>query len=214
MRDLVLIGNSHAGRECYHLFQDMLEHDCALRETMRFKGFLSHKGYRGNLGKLSEFLLGSDNDYSVESNDYFAICIGDNGIRREIYENLSAKGAKFFTLLSPFAHISRDIALGQANIIGYGCAFSCDIRIGNANYFNSQVTLGHDVLVGDYNFLAYQTTLLGNAGIGSCNHFGPRSLLLDRGRVGNDNRTAPGAILYKGCGNGRLMAGNPAVPVE
>ncbi|MDR3362186.1 MAG: transferase [Desulfovibrio sp.] len=213
MRNLVLVGNSHAGRECYHIFKDMLEHDCALRGTIRFKGFLSHNGYRGNLGKLAEFLLGSDNEYAMESNDYFSICIGDNRIRREIYENLNARGAKFFTLLSPFARVSRDIVLGNANIVGYGCAFSCDIRVGNANYFNSQVTLGHDVLIGDYNFLAYQATLLGGTRIGSGNHFGPRSLLLDRGRVGDNNRIAPGAFLYKGCGNERFMAGNPALPV-
>ncbi|MDR1659499.1 MAG: transferase, partial [Desulfovibrio sp.] len=68
--------------------------------------------------------------------------------------------------------------------------------------------------IGDYNFLAYQSTLLGGARIGSGNHFGPRSLLLDRGRVGDNNRMAPGAFLYKGCGNERLMAGNPALPVE
>jgi acetyltransferase-like isoleucine patch superfamily enzyme len=214
MRNLVIIGNSHAGRECHQIFQDMLEHDAASRKTIRFKGFLSHKGYQGNLGTLSELLIGSDSDYLIENDDCFAIGVGDNGIRREIYEDLKARGANFFTLLSPFAAVSRDIALGDANIIGYGCAFSCNIRVGDANYFNSQVTLGHDVVIGDCNFLAYQTVLLGGARIGNGNHFGPRSLLLDRGRVGDNNRMAPGAFLYKGCGSGRLMAGNPAVPVE
>lgn len=220
MRNLIIVGNSHAARECHQIFQDMLEHDATLRKTIRFKGFLSYKDYKGNLGKLAGMQIGSfdpsggsNNEYRLKGNDCFAIAIGDNGIRREVYETLDSGGANFFTLLSPFARISRDIACGNANIIGYGCAFSCDIQVGNANYFNSQITLGHDVVIGDYNFLAYQATLLGGARIGNSNHFGPRSLLLDRGKVGNNNRIAPGAFLYKGCYNDRWMAGNPAIPL-
>jgi acetyltransferase-like isoleucine patch superfamily enzyme len=212
MQNLVIIGNSHAGRECYYLFKDMLEHDAALRTTVRFKGFLGHEGYAGNLGELAPLLLGDDTDYIPESEDRFAIGIADTGLRRAVYENLQARGSAFFTLLSPFAQISRDIRWGDANIIGHGCAFSCGITVGNANYFNSAVILGHDARIGNYNFFGPRSSVLGSTRIGDGNRAGAHSLVLEKARIGHGNSIAPGAVIYKGCGNGRFMIGNPALP--
>jgi len=214
MRNLVIIGNSHAGRECQYIFKDMLEHDAALRETVRFKGFLSHQGYAGNLGELSPLLLGDDAAYAVESDDCFTVGIADTRLRRVVYENFLAKGVAFFTLFSPFAQVSRDIRLGNANIIGHGCAFSCDITVGDANYFNSAVILGHDVRIGSYNFFGPRSTVLGSAHIGDANRFGAHSLILEKARIGNNNGITPGSVLYKGCGNDRVIGGNPALPLD
>ena len=214
MKHLIVVGNSHAGRECYHIFKDMLEHDAALCANMRFKGFLSHKGHGGNLGELSELLLGSDTDYTPESGDRFAIGIADTRLRRAAYENLRAKGAAFYTLLSPFAQVSRDIRLGDANIIGHGCAFSCDIIVGDANYFNSAVILGHDAHIGSYNFFGPRCTMLGSVHIGDENRFGAHSLALEKARIGHGNTIAPAAVVYKGCGSGKFLGGNPALSLE
>jgi len=211
---LVIIGNSHAGRECYHTFRDMLEHDADLRARMRFKGFLSHEGYAGNLGELSPLLLGDDTVYAPESGDCFVVGIADTRLRRAVYENFQAKGAVFFTLISPFAQVSRDIRLGDANIIGHGCAFSCNAKVGDANYFNSAVILGHDAHIGSYNFFGPRSTVLGAARIGDGNLFGAHSLVLERARIGNGNNIAPAAVVYKGCGNGRVLAGNPALSLD
>jgi acetyltransferase-like isoleucine patch superfamily enzyme len=211
MHNLIIIGNSHAGRECYHIFKDMLEHDADLRKSVRFKGFLSHDGYAGNLGELAPLLLGDDTTYPMEGDDCFAIGIADTGLRRVAYDNFQAKNAAFFTLLSPFAQVSRDIRWGSANIIGHGCAFSCDITIGDANYFNSAVILGHDVRIGNNNFFGPRSTILGSARIGDENSFGAHSVVLERARIGNGNSIAPASVIYKGCGNNRKLAGNPAL---
>ena len=214
MQNLIIIGNSHAGRECYHLFRDMLEYDNILADTVRFAGFLSYNDYSGDLHGLENMFLGSVNKYAINPSDVFAIGIADTVIRQQVYEDMKKKEVRFFTLLSPFAHVSRDIQIGEANIIGFGCAFSCDIEIGNANYFNSSIVLGHDVSIGDYNFLGPGAMVLGSASIGTGNLFGARSIVLDKASVGDCNRIAPAAVVYKGCGNNRRMAGNPALYID
>ena len=214
MKNLVIVGNSHAARECYAIFSDMLEHAPTLRSSIQFKGFLAHNGFSGNLQKLAQHGLGSDAEYCIEPGDCFAIGIGDTQLRLNVYYELESKGVEFFTLQSPFSCISRDCILGKANIIGHGCALSCDILIGNANYLNSGNTLGHDVRIGDGNFLGPQAMLLGGVHIGNGNRLGARSLVLEQCRIGNSNIIAPGAVVYKGCSDGKRLAGNPALCVD
>jgi carbonic anhydrase/acetyltransferase-like protein (isoleucine patch superfamily) len=56
--------------------------------------------------------------------------------------------------------------------------------------------------------------IMGGAVIGSQNSFGVQAVVLDKAKVGDGNTVAPGAFVYKGCGDGRLMAGNPAVDLR
>lgn len=214
MKNLVIVGNSHAARECYTIFSDMLEHEPTLRSSIQFKGFLGHKGFAGNLQKLGQYDLGSDTEYCIKPGDCFAIGIGDTHLRLSVYNELESKSVEFFTLQSPFANICRDCVVGKGNIIGHACAFSCDIIIGNANYLNSGNVLGHDVRIGDGNFFGPQAMLLGGVHIGNGNRLGARSLVLEQCRIGNSNIIAPGAIVYKGCSDGKRLAGNPALCVD
>ena len=78
---------------------------------------------------------------------------------------------------------------------------------------NGSVTLSHDVCVGDANFFGPFALLLGGCTVGSRNMVAVKTTILANARVGNDNMLAPGCFVYKGCGNGVRMAGNPAVKI-
>ena len=74
--------------------------------------------------------------------------------------------------------------------------------------------VGHDAQIGDANYFGTYSMIAGNALVGSRNSFGVGAVALERTKIGNDNTIAPGAYLYKGCGDGRLMAGNPALDIS
>lgn len=207
-RQVVIIGNSGAARECYWNARAMLG-DC-----FSFRGFLAFEGFSGQLKELSALEVGHDDSYTPASTDEFVIGIGNPALRAKAYAKWKERGAHFLNLVHPFSFIPPDTVMGEANIITCACHFSCNVTIGNANYFNGNVVLGHDVCVGDANFFGPFSLAMGGVTIGSRNAFGIRSAVLPEATIGDENTLAPGAFVYKGCGTGRLMAGNPALDMR
>lgn len=213
MRRLWIIGNSGAARECFWIFKDMLAADAGLEQECRFGGFLSWGGYPSNLKDLDACFRGPAEKYAPEPGDVFAIGIGAPRLRAAVYAAMKERGASFFTLMHPLSDINPSARIGEANIFQRACSVFCDASLGNANYLNGAVNLSHDVVAGDANFFGPFSLLLGNSRVGSRNMLAVHVTLLPESRVGDDNIIAPGSIVYKGCGNGRRMAGNPALPM-
>jgi acetyltransferase-like isoleucine patch superfamily enzyme len=208
-RKAVILGNSGAARECYWLLRDvMLE-----RGDLAFRGFLSFEGHAGELRDLAGLALGSDDSYAPAPDDEFIIGIGLPSLRLAAFRKWKAKGARFMNLTHPTVKCVGEIKSGEGNVLAHNCYISCDAALGNANYLNGSVVIGHDARMGDGNFFAPFSIVLGNARIGSGNSFGVHSAVLAGAKIGSNNTIAPGAYVYKGCGDNRVMAGNPALDV-
>lgn len=211
MRRLFIIGNSGAARECYWLFEDMLQADSSLRRTHRFGGFLSWRNFPANLKSLEDLLRGEAEEHEISEDDRFAIGIADPSIRRIVFDSFKARGARFMTLRHPWTDISPTATIGEGNIFQRGSTVFCDVTVGNANYFNGAVNLSHDVAVGNYNFVGPFSLFLGGSRAGEENMIATQCTLLPKACIGNRNILAPGCMIYKGCRNGCRMAGNPAL---
>lgn len=205
---VVIVGNSGAARECYWLLRTAQEADNA---TPAFKGFLAWKGYAGQLCELTRFSLGNSEDYQAAPDDVFVIGIGKPALRLEVYAWLKGIRARCYTLRHPNVYICPSVSMGEANIFQRDCVVQANAIIGNANFFNGGVVVGHDAMVGDGNTFNLHTGISGNVRLGVANQFAPRSLILEHARVGSWNVFAPGAVVYKGCKDHCLMAGNPAL---
>lgn len=209
-KQLVIIGNSGAARECYWLAQDCIK----AGQKMTFKGFLAFESYSGDLADLSPFLIGDDDAYSPGPEDVFAIGIGLPGLRCKVYEKWKKKDVEFINLIHPTVPIIGDVKLGDGNIIACASYISCNATLGNANYLNGSVVIGHDVIVGDCNFFGTFSLLLGGARVGNRNSFAIHSAAMPHAHIGNDNTILPAAYIYKGCRNEKVMAGNPAINIK
>ena len=210
MRNVVIIGNSGAARECHWLLGDIAQHE----PDLAFKGFLAFEGYAGDLRGLSHLQLGNDDDYVPEPGDVFVIGIGEPKLRQNAFDKWKQRGAAFINLIHPFTRIHQDVQIGEANIVSCACSIACGSVIGNANYLNGAIILGHDVRIGNANFFAPGVIAIGEVSIGSRNSFGVHSTVLAKAKIGNDNTIAPGAFIYKGCRHNTIMAGNPALRVD
>ena len=208
-QNVVIIGNSGAARECYWLLRVVLQQ----REDITFRGFLSFEGYKGDLRELCQTEMGVDDDYTAQSNDFFVIGIAAPGLRAKAWAKWKARGAVFMNLIHPACIMPEKISMGEGNIITAACSFSCNVTVGNANYFNGGVVVGHDVCIGDANLFGTYSMIMGNTVVGSRNSFGMGAAVLEKAKIGNDNTIAPGSYVYKGCRDGCLMAGNPALDI-
>ncbi|MDL2307133.1 transferase [Desulfovibrio sp. OttesenSCG-928-C06] len=205
-RELVIIGNSGAARECYWLAQDMIK----VGADFTFKGFLAFEGYEGDLKELSGYFLGSDDEYTPDTHDVFSIGIGHAELRRRVYSKWKDRGVVFKNLIHPTAAIQESSSLGEANIVARDAAISCNVNVGCCNFINGGVIIGHDVNIGDVNIFAPRSVILSDVTIGANNLFGAQSVVFPGATVGNNNILAAGAFLYKGCRDKNVMAGNPA----
>ncbi len=211
MKNIVIIGNSGAARECYEILQDIFAASPNLQHYYRFQGFLPWKGHRADLKQLAHMEL---NEKAIDvHNVHYVIGIGQAKIRQEIFEEYKAADAILMNLIHPWSSVSPTVEMGEGNIFQRGCSVHCNTKIGNANYLNGAVNLSHDAEIGNYNFLGPYAMVLGNARLGSCNHLGPHSTLLEKAKVGNNNLIAPGAVIYKGCKDNCRMMGNPALKI-
>ncbi len=209
-KELVIIGNSGAARECYWLAQDCIEAGLDLV----FKGFLAFEGHAGNLCELQGLALGNDADYVPEANDVFAIGIGLPALRWRAYHKWKERGAAFINLIHPTVPIAQSAFLGEGNILARASYLSCNAILGNGNYLNGSVVVGHDAWIGDCNFLGTFSMILGGAHVGDRNSFSVQTVLMPHARVGNDNTILPAACIYKGCRDAKIMAGNPALNIK
>lgn len=209
-RQVVIIGNAGAARECLWVLGEITPNE----PDLAFKGFLAFEGYTGDLRELSHLQLGSDDDYAAGPDDVFVIGVGLPALRAKAWSKWKERGAVFMNLIHPACFISEDFNLGEGNIITAGCSFACNVTVGNANYFNGYVVVGHDAHIGDANLFGTYSVIAGNTVVGSGNSFGVGAVALERSKIGNDNTIAPGAYIYKGCRDGRFMAGNPAFDIS
>lgn len=209
-KNLVIIGNSGAARECYWIAQDCM----AAGASLKFKGFLAYEGFKGDLRKLAAYDLGNDDTYVPEKNDVFVLGIGSPALRCKAFHKWKAKGAKFINLIHPSCTVAKDASMGKGNILAHASFISCDATLGDCNYLNGSVVVGHDTIIGDCNFFGTFSMILGGAKVGDRNSFAIQSGVMPGARVGNDNQILPAAYVYKGCRDGKVMAGNPAVNIK
>lgn len=205
---VVIVGNAGAARECYWLLRVAREADAA---TPPFKGFLAWQGYAGELCELTDFSLGSSEDYQPAPDDLFVIGIGNPALRLAVYDWLRQRRAAFYTLRHPNVYICPSATVGEANIFQRDCVVQPNARIGNANFFNGGVIVGHDAVIGHANTFNLHVGISGHARLGDANRLAPRCILLENAKVGSWNVFAPGAVVYKGCRDCCLMVGNPAL---
>jgi len=209
IKNIIILGNSGSARECYMNLKAVMK----VQENIKFKGFLSFEGYEGDLGKLSHYFLGVDDDYNYQENDYVIIGLGNPILRKKAFYKLKEKNVKLYNLIHPKAHIDETCEVGEGNVITPDCYFSCDVKIGNGNYFNGFTNSGHDVKIGDFNFIGPHVHFLGDAFVGDLNSIGTMSVLLPNSKIGNGNKIAPLSAIYKGCKNNCYLQGNPAIKI-
>lgn len=209
MKNIFIVGGSGFARECYNTLIYLADYG----KEITFGGFLGYKTKEFgevNYKTYQHLYKGDVDDYEFGEDDYVIIGSGDINLRREIYENLKARGVEFYTLISIDSVITETSEIGEACILQKS-ALSVNVKIGKCNILNGGVNVGHDAEIGDFNVIAPRTTILGGVKIGDFNSIGTNAVLLPHAKIGNNNKIAPLSAVYRGCKDNCYMIGNPAL---
>ncbi len=120
------------------------------------------------------------NQTSRERGKYF-IAIGDNRIRRQVYEENRDK--EYMSFLSRHA-FGFPKELGKGSVIMPGAIIREGVTIGDFAIINSGAVVEHGVCVGSFAHLAPGCILLGNVGVGEGAFVGANSTVREGVHIG------------------------------
>lgn len=112
--------------------------------------------------------------------DAYVVAIGQNQMRRRIFEKLTAAGKYLPTLISPSACVSPRATLGCGTVVLPRAVVQAGAVIGDNVLLNAGAVIDHDAVIGDHA------------------HVGPNATVASFGRVSPEEFLGSGEVRKKG----------------
>lgn len=113
--------------------------------------------------------------------------------RIDIFYNMLKKGAKFPSIISPHAYVSKYAEIGIGTIVMHGAILQANVKVGHNCIINDRAVLEHDVIIGDSCHVSTSVTLNGNVQVGDNTFIGSGSI------VKNDVHVCKNVIIGMGA---------------
>jgi sugar O-acyltransferase (sialic acid O-acetyltransferase NeuD family) len=157
-------------------------------------------------------VIGPFNSWLTYAGDdsVFFIAVGNNSIRRAIYDEFLEADANLCSLVSPDSCVSDSAIIGNGTLVMPGAIVNSDARIGVNAIINTGAIVEHDCVVGDHSHLAPRATLTGGAILGSNVIVGAGTVVCPGLRIGDFVQLGAGALVVEDVNNAGLYVGSPA----
>lgn len=106
--------------------------------------------------------------------------------RSNIFLKMLKNGAKFPSIVSPYAYISKYAEIGIGTIVMHGAILQANVKVGDNCIINDRAVLEHDVIVGDCCHISTSTTLNGGVEIGTNTFIGSGSTVKNGVHIGKN----------------------------
>ena len=164
---LLLVGAGGFGRVVSELAR--LDYDCAFIDDGVNKGSIvcgiKVIGNTTNLGEL----------FSTYKN--IVITIGNNSIRKRIYEQTSKIGYSFPNLIHPSAYISPYANIGKGCVVLNNACIQNGASVGDLVLLNVGVEIHHDSFVDDFSLIYTNSVVRTYAKVGKCVKIGSNTTI-------------------------------------
>jgi sugar O-acyltransferase (sialic acid O-acetyltransferase NeuD family) len=176
------------------------------------------KAYCDNSEKTSnpfqlQYLGSEDNESALQhlKQESFFIAIGDNNIRRKVYQNLAVKGLYPTNAIHPSALIASPVSIDAHGVmIATGAIIHPLSKIEKGAIINTGAIVEHECLVGAFAHVGPGAILCGNVSIGEGTFVGAGAVIRQGIRVGNNVMIGMGAVVVKDVADNTTVMGIPA----
>ena len=152
---------------------------------------------------------------NINSNNKPFIAIGDNTIRRKIYEKFKLDNISLnTTLVHSNTIISKSALIKEQTFVGAGVIINPQVKIDLGCIINTGAILEHDCYIGKFSHIAPGAVLAGNVSIGSGCFVGANSVIKQGVKVGDNVIIGAGAVVLKNINSNTIFAGNPAKQIK
>lgn len=140
----------------------------------------------------------------------FIIAVGDNGLRKHIFETLNLPNEFYLTLVHPNAYVSSSSTIGDGTVIMANAVVNSGADIGDHAIINSGAIIEHDSKVGRYTHISPNATLTGSVRVEEGVHIGSGATLLPNVRVNEWTKIGAGAAVLEDIPSYSTAVGVPA----
>ena len=160
-------------------------------------------------------ILGSFDDlYSIGdlSGMNFALSMGDNQVRKAVFENIMSMGGSVPTLIHPKADVSKYAQLGEGVVIHSNAVVHPDVKIGNNSIISCNCSLIHQSILGKHCYIAGHALIGAYTTIGNNVFIGIGAILIsDKVKsIGDNAIIGAGAVVSSSVESNLVVAGIPA----
>jgi UDP-N-acetylbacillosamine N-acetyltransferase len=183
--------------------------DAALCAGWDVLGFLDDGrpvGQELSLGRV----LGGRAWCSAHPDVAIALAIGDNRIRQQLAEELTAAGAQLATIVHPSAVVARTAQLGAGAAVLALAVINAGARVESGAIVNSAAVVEHDAWVGPFAHVSPRAVLAGAARLGEQSQLGAGACVLPGISVGPRCLVGAGAVVTRDVPAHSVCVGVPA----
>ena len=201
---IIIVGAGGFGREVLqwarHAWPEHVE---------KIVGFLSEDPHALDGHAATLPILGSPADFEPRSGDGLVLAIGIRGVRRQVAEQLAARGARFLTLIHPTAIVADTAVIGAGTVVCPYAVVSDAVRLGRFVLVNYHASLGHDASAGDFAVLSPYATLGGGACVANDVFLGLHASVGPAKRLGAGSVVSSNSVALVDVPEGCLVYGVP-----
>ena len=147
---------------------------------------------------------------AIKASGYF-IAVGDNKLRKKIYEALQKNNLSSTNAIHPSAVIdsSANIAT-QGVMIAANATINPLAFIANGDICNTGCIVEHECAVGEFAHIGPGAVLCGNVKVGAGSFVGANAVIRQGVTIGNNAMIGAGAVVVKDVADGVTVVGVPA----
>jgi sugar O-acyltransferase (sialic acid O-acetyltransferase NeuD family) len=172
---------------------------CASRsgEKWALAGFLDDNAGLTGQPLSGSRVLGTISQAPDFEHDAVVIGIGDNAIRRRVFEQMRKCGARFARVIHPRATVAQDVELGEGVVVFAGAVINTGSIIGPNSIINTGATVDHHARIGAHAHIAPGSHLGGAVTLGAGVMMGIGSSVIQGRSVGEWSVVGAGAVVIR-----------------
>jgi len=160
----------------------------------------------GDAEKLVEAAKASDCE--------FIVAIGDNKVRRKLFEYFKGQGLNAGIAEHPTVTLASETSVGEGSMLIASATINPGCRIGVNVIINTDAVIDHDSVIEDHAHIAPNATLCGNVFIGENTWIGASATVIEGVKVGKNCLVAAGAVVVEDVPDNSIVGGVPAKPLK
>lgn len=134
------------------------------------------------------------------------ICSAEKRVR--LFDSLKKMGAKFPSIVSPFAYVSKHVLIGKGTIVMHKALVNAGARLGMNCIVNTKSLIEHDVAIADHCHIATGAVVNGGAHIAQQTFVGSNAVTKEYVKIGRNSIIGAGAVVTKDVRDHTTVFGN------
>lgn len=156
----------------------------------------------------------SKKDFDWEEVNDFILGIGDNSIRKKVYQLLEKKKKRILNIIHNSSSVSEFSKIGKGTFVSSGVVINALSQIGFNCIINTGAIIEHECIIGNHTHIAPGAVLLGNVKVGNNCFIGSNAVVKENTVIENNVIIGSGSVVLNNVLKNTTLVGNPGKKIS